>query len=374
MGWKTVGKAEEDSELQQAAENILHRKDESSMQDDSETQTRLLIPTGSVLLNLACSDRIDGGWGAGKIANLIGDSSSGKTLLALSMFAECANRPEFDGYDFIYDDVEQACEFDMGKLFGPKVTDRIQAPQYDGDSKLYSDTIQQFHANVFGAIESGRPFIYVLDSFDALTSVEELGRAEESAKATRDGKELKGSYRMEKPKLTSELLRQIKARLRESNSFLLIISQTRDNIDPMSFEKKTRSGGKALRFYSSHEVWMALAGKIKAKDRVIGSNVKVKVSKNKLTGKQREVQFPIYYDYGVDDLGSCIDFLVSEGYWQKKGDKIVAKDLGLEGMRRKLIQDVEGEIGMAQRVYQTTQICWKDVEDSLKLDRKPKYA
>ena len=372
MGWDTVSNKEDlKSRLQDMADNILEqvKKDDS----DEKQEKRLLIPTGSILLNLACSDHIEGGWGAGKISNLIGDSSSGKTLLALSMFAECAQRSEFDEYDFIYDDVEQACEFDMSKLFGSRVKDRIQAPHYEDGTALYSDTIQQFHANVFSAIQSGRPFIYVLDSFDALTSSEELGRAEESAKATRDGKELKGSYRMEKPKLVSEMLRQIKARLRETGSFLLIISQTRDNIDPMSFEKKTRSGGRALRFYSSHEVWMALAGKIKSRDRVIGSNVKVKVTKNKLTGKQRSVQFPIYYDYGADDLGSCIDFLVDDGYWSKKGDKIIAKEIGMEGTRKKLIVDIEGEIGAAQRIYETTQTCWQEIEQSLKLDRKPKY-
>lgn len=339
-----------------------------------EKSSRLLIPTGSVLLNLACSDRSDGGWGAGKIANLIGDSSSGKTLLALSMFAECARRPEFDGYDFIYDDVEAACEFDLGKLFGSKVKDRIKAPAYGEEyvRPIYSDTIQQFHANVFAAIESGVPFIYVLDSFDALTSSEELGRAEESAKATRDGKDVKGSYRMEKPKLISEMLRQIKARLKETNSFLLIISQTRDNIDPLSFEKKTRSGGKALRFYSSHEVWMALAGKLKSKDRVIGSNVKVKVTKNKLTGKQREITFPVYYDYGVDDLASCIDFLEDEGWWQRKGDKLRATELGVEGTRRRLITEIEEKEQQAV-LFRVTQTCWSQIEELLKLDRKPKY-
>jgi recombination protein RecA len=371
MGWDVVGKKKEEqseARLQDVTEDIL----EHTKQEDPRRPKTLLIPTGSVLLNLSCSDHIDGGWGAGKIANLIGDSSSGKTLLALSMFAECAQRSEFDGYDFIYDDVEQACEFDFGKLFGSRVGERIQAPQYDGDSSLYSDTTQQFHANVFSAIETGRPFIYVLDSFDALTSSEELNRAEESVKATREGKELKGSYRMEKPKFASEMLRQIKARIRETQSFLLIISQTRDNIDPMSFEKKTRSGGRALRFYCSHEVWMALAGKIKKKDRVIGSNVKVKVTKNKLTGKQREVIFPIYYDYGVDDLESCIDFLVDEGYWQKKGDKVVANDLGLEGSRRKLIADIEDK-ALSLQLFQSVRICWGQIEESLKLERKPKY-
>ena len=118
---------------------------------------------------------------------------------------------------------------------------------------------------------------------------------------------------------------------------------------------------------------MALAGKIKSRDRVIGSNVKVKVTKNKLTGKQRSVQFPIYYDYGADDLGSCIDFLVDDGYWSKKGDKIIAKEIGMEGTRKKLIVDIEGGVGAAQRVYETTQTCWQEIEASLKLDRKPKY-
>ena len=69
----------------------------------------ILIPTGSVLLNLACSNSKRGGFGAGKMVNLIGDSSSGKTLLALSMFAEVAKLKQFKDYHFVYDDVEHAC-------------------------------------------------------------------------------------------------------------------------------------------------------------------------------------------------------------------------------------------------------------------------
>ena len=73
----------------------------------------LLIPSGSIMLNLACSDRWDGAWKPGRIVNIIGDSSSGKTLLALSMFGEMGLREKFDEYRFIYDDAEHALDFDL---------------------------------------------------------------------------------------------------------------------------------------------------------------------------------------------------------------------------------------------------------------------
>jgi len=259
------------------------------------------ISSGCALLNLALSDKVEGGFGLGKMTNIIGDSSSGKSFLALSLLAECANSPRFDDYTLVYDDVEQACEFDIRKLFGSRAAQKIvpPIPDPDEDEPAYSETIQDFHANVFRHLDRGDPFIYVLDSLDALDAEEDQKKAREILKA------------------------------RETESALIIISQTRDDINPMSFTKKTRSGGRALKFYCTHEIWLAVASTIKKKDLPVGVNVRVKISKNKLTGKMRQVEFPLYYSYGVDDIGASVDWMIKTKTWKKKGGKYEAPSLGL---------------------------------------------
>src|SRR3990172_2108983 len=285
-------------------------KEEANKRDDEKKQPLLLIPTGSTLLNLACSDTIEGGWGVGKMVNLIGDSSSGKSLLAFTMFAEVVRRKEFDDYVLIYDDVEQACEFDVGKLFGKEVQQRVMAPDSIDDEPRYSNVIQDFYGSILQLCKEGKPFIYVLDSLDALSSKEEVAKVDDVMAAHKESKQTSGSYGMDKVKILTQILRTIVGELKATKSFLLIISQTRDNINPMSYETKTRSGGRALKFYASHEIWLTMAGKHKSRNRVIGAEVKAKISKNKLTGKLREVGLSIYYDYGLDNTRDCIEFLV----------------------------------------------------------------
>ena len=369
------------TDLQKAVEKIMQRTKRPAKEEQEQTAsgTANLIPTGSVMLNLACADSWSGGYGAGKIVNLIGDSSSGKTLLAFSMFAEMSRNERYKDYRLIYDDVEQACEFDIAKLFGAGTADRIVAPYYSdiphhsNNVPQYSGTIQEFHANVMDAIKLGEPFVYVLDSFDALSSADEQDRAEKSIEATRAGKPVQGSYKMDKAKLSGEILRHILADLRSTGSLVLVISQTRDNIDPMSFTKKTRSGGNALRFYSAHEIWLAVKGKLKSKDRVIGSQIRAKVSKNKLTGKLREIEFPVYYSYGVDDIGAAVDFLVEEGKWGKKGNSLVTLGLpGFDGSRQKVIQRIEESLA-SPKLFALAGETWTEIEESLKMDRRMKY-
>lgn len=335
------------------------------------------IPTGSTLLNLACSDHAELGYGEGKVVNLIGDSSSGKTLLCLTLIAEALKMDRFKDYKFIYDDVERACEFDVGRLFGKEAAERIQSPAgvFDQDDP-YSDTIQDFYSNIDTAFASGKPFVYILDSFDALTSEQELKKSKELLEAHRKGKESIGSYGMDKAKVISEILRSIVKKLKSTNSLLIVVSQTRDNINPMSFVQKTRSGGNALRFYSSHEVWLAVGSKIKSKDRIVGANIRAKVTKNKLTGKVREVEFPIYYSYGVDDIGSMIDFLLKEGHWKKQKNTITPEGLaigtGTQATREKLIQIIEQE-NLEAQLKQITRTVWMKTEEDLKLKRKKKF-
>ncbi len=331
--------------------------------------TKLLIPSGSLMLNLACSDNPYGAYPRGKMVNIIGDSSSGKTGLSLTGFAETNQIPEFDNYDMYLDDVEEANEFDLRYLFGKETAERIRPP-LNGNS----NTVQQWQNNIYKAVKGSRPFIYVTDSFDALTSDEELGRFEERLKNKVD----KGSYKMEKPKAGSELLRVITGRLKETKSLLVIISQTRANIG-LGFSPVTRSGGKALKFYASHEMWLAHLRAHKGKgigksDKVIGNDVRVRVTKNKITGKIREVGFSFFYDYGVDSLKDGIEWLVAEGHWKKppKSSIITAPEFDFEGTQKSIIQMIE-DGRKEKRLFSLVGDVWNKIENSLKLNRKRKY-
>lgn len=348
----------------------------ASVEEPKERSSRPMdasgfLPTGSTLFNLMLSDRADGGYALGTMANIIGDSSSGKTFLALTAFAEAAMLKRFKDYRFIYDDAEAACAFDIPYLFGDKVADRIEPPNQD-TTKPASDTVQAFCDNVHDALDDGRPFIYVLDSLDSIGSEEEINKYEEQRMARAKGKDIKGSYGMTKAKGMSELFRLIIRKISKTNSLLIIISQTRDNIDPMSFSKKTRAGGRALKFYATHEVWAAIGKTHKKRERVVGVDAILKTTKNKITGKRRDTTLPIFYDYGIDDIGSCIDFLQSEGYWTKTGQKINATHFDLSCTREKLIRTIE-EGHLEKELRKITGEAWNEIESSLRLDRKPKY-
>lgn len=337
-----------------------------------------LIPSGCKRLDIACSDTTKGAFALGKYANLIGDSSSGKTILALSMLAEMSKIPFFDTYDFVYDDVEQAMSFNLPKLFGKKLAARLQPPAVHKDgSAIHSDTIQDFNLYINNRIDSKKPFIYILDSFDALTSDAEIDTNDTMLKNMRSGKNEKvGSYGMDKPKIIGQILRQIVTKLNTSQSFLLIISQTRDNISVVSFAEKTRSGGRALKFYASHEIWLATAGPIKktvlGQERVIGTKAKAKVTKNKLTGKSRSVEFDIYYEYGIDDIGSCIDFLITTKTIGSDKKSLCVPQFNFEGSKEKLVQLIE-EKGLEEDMFKIYHNVWMDIENKLNPRRKSKF-
>lgn len=336
----------------------------------------LWIPTGSIMFNLGCSDRIDGGYKTGGMANLIGDSSSGKSILALSGLAEMANNPKFNEYRLIYDDAEFGNSFDMRKLFGDTLLERLEGPNKDPEK--FSTTIEEFYDYVFDVLDSNSPFIYVLDSFDALDAEAEMKKAMENREKRKKEKaeDQKGSYDAVKQKKASQMFRQITGRLKKTNSFLLVISQTRDNLSPTGRASQRRAGGRALKFYSSIETWLAhykgIKKTVNAIEHVIGMETKARISKDKYTGKRKEPHFYIYYDYGVDNIGSCIDFLLKNKWWETKKQTIIASDLEIEASKPKLIQEIEDQ-ELEQELFAVTEKCWQGVEAKLKLDRKRKF-
>ena len=332
--------------------------------------------TGSTILNLACSDTAVGAFKPGSMVNIVGDKQTGKSIIALTVLAEAARNPAFKEYKLIYDDVEAALCFNIPKLFGEKLASKIVGPNgVVGESR--SDEILEFYYNLDDLLDEGTPFVYVLDSMDSLTSKSEQAKFEENKKLFRDGKAIKGSYGDGKAKVNSENLRQIVGRLKLTGSLLIIISQTRDDINPMSFATKTRSGGKALGFYALHEMWLAkkssIKKTIKGKDRDMGVQVVSKISKNKSTGRQGKVEFPILHSYGIDDISSCIDYLVEEGVWKKAGKNINTGEFGFDGTRKALEVFIDTTKDKYQEVTTLCEVNWKEVNEAASIGRKPKY-
>ena len=326
-----------------------------------------LVPTGSTTFNLECSGRIEGAFLMGKIVNLIGDSNSGKSLIALTIFAECFLNKNFDNYRFIYDDVEAANEFDIPYLFGDKVNNRIE-------QETRSTTIEDFNDNIANALEGEQPFIYILDSFDALTSETAIDKDIENRRAREKGNQTKGSYGDGKAKAASAFFAQRAQKLSDHNSVLIIISQTRDNIGfGAMFTPKTRSGGRALKFYAFHEIWLACQKREKKGKRTIITNVQVKITKNKLTGRHGEAYFPILFDYGIDNIKSCIYFLIDEGNWTGGKGSVNTKGFTDENLSvENLIIFIEDN-NLEENLFQLCQDAYDKVMEKLKPKRKRRY-
>lgn len=340
------------------------------------------LSTGSTLLNLACSGKTYMGFLKGHFYYLVGDSSSGKTFLSLTCFAEACMNPHFSNYDLIFDDAEDGALMDFAKFFGQRCAERIIAPRYNKEGEpVFSETIQDVYYHLDLARQRGKPVIYVLDSMDAVSSEEEKKKAVDRNNAHRkkveEGKEVKvaGSYGDGKAKVNSERLRQIVPFVKDTGSIVLFISQTRDNINPFSLDKKTRSGGRALTFYATLEMWSAQAGhikkKIKDKERELGIKSKIRVKKNRIQGKDRSVEIPIYHSFGIDDIGSCVDYLVSEGHWKKSGG-INCVEFGFKGTREEVVKFVEdNELQDILRIL--VQETWDKIESLCVIHRNKRY-
>jgi len=338
-----------------------------------------LLSTGSTLLNLACTGRVEGGFLKGHYYFFVGDSDSGKTWLSLTCFAEACLNPAFLGYRLIYDAVEGGALMNIEHYFGKRVAERMEPPEVDdGGEAVNSDTAESFYYHVADALDFGKPFVYVLDSQDSLSSDAEVDKFEKHRKAYRGGKDAAGSYGDNKAKLHSSKLRRLMGPLQETGSILLILNQTRDSFS--MFEPATYSGGRALKFYATLQLWSRRVGAItktyRKKERQLGIVAQVRVKKNRVTGRDRSVKIPIYHSFGIDDVGSCVDYLISEGRWAKtKGGVITVKDLGPSwtGKHNEVVSRIE-EDGMEEDVVSLVGETWQDIERACIVSRKSRYS
>ena len=334
------------------------------------------LSTGSTLLNLACSGRVDGGFVKGHYVLLVGDSTSGKTFLSLTCLAEANINPAFDDHRFIYDNAEGGALMNIRRFFGAGVADRMEPPAVDADGPVFSSTVEEFYYNVDEAAKVGRPFIFVEDSMDSLSSDAEADKFDERKDAHRKGRQAAGSYGDNKAKINSSHLRKVLGPLREMGSILIIINQTRDSFG--LFGGKTRSGGHALRFYATLELWSSVKHKlqrtVRGKKRQLGVLCKIQVKKNRLTGRERVIELPIFHSHGIDDVGSCVDYLVGEGYWDVRTGKTAATGMGptITAKRESLIRRIE-DGDMQEDLRELVGMVWNSIEKDCEVVRKRRY-
>lgn len=350
----------------------------TSKSKDNNTQRPAsdYLSTGITLLNLALTDHPRRGFLKGKYFLIVGDSKSAKTFLSLTCLAEASLNKNFDNYRFIFDDVEGGAMMDIKRFFGTAVARRMESPATDKDGgPLNSYLIEDFFDNIDDAIKLGIPFIYVLDSMDGTTSHAELETAKKSKAARRKGTKPPGTYGDGKPKKNSSGIRQLIRPLSDMGSILIIINQTRANLD-YGPAKKSRSGGHALRFYAASEIWSSVIGKlyrtVRGKKRHIGSRCKLRVEKNRSTGREDPVEIIHYHSCGIDDLESNIEFLVEEGHWNKNGSTVSAKDFNFKGTQEKLIKYIEDK-NLERKLQSLVGRVWKDIIKKSAVERKRRY-
>lgn len=359
------------------ADQVLRNKSDKGRGEDlMEPPVTRFLSTGCAVLNCLLSDRVDGGWPSGRISNLIGDSDTAKTVLGMHALAEACQNPSFDDYLLIYADIESALTDSTKAMFGKKVRERAKFLHSENEKKedRPPETVEELHYQWIDLLDGERPFVYVVDSLDFLPSQADLDKTQEQKKAWESGKESKGTYQMSKQKRLKAILRETKGKINRTDSIILIISQTIDNIGSM-FDPKTVAGGNALEFASRIRVWLSKLETDKVGKRVVGRKIRVKVSKNHITGHLREAPIWVYNNYGVVDIKTSIDFLVAEGTWPKVGGWIVPHGMYNDGQKfqvKDLITRIEAD-NKQRLLNRLVQKKWDDIEASLNMGWSRRY-
>jgi len=249
------------------------------------------IPTGSLGLDAALGI---GGLPRGRVVEIYGPESSGKTTLSLEVIAQAQRR----GGTAAFVDAEHALDPGYAEKIGLDIDDLLVSQPDTGEQALeITDTL----------VRSGAVDVVVIDSVAALTPKAEI-----------EG-EMGDSHVGLQARLMSQALRKLTANIKRSNTLVIFINQIRMKIGVMFGSPETTTGGNALKFYSSVRLDIRRTGAIKKGDEVIGNETRVKVVKNKIAPPFKNVQFDILYGEGVSLHGELLDYGVTHGIVEKSG-------------------------------------------------------
>lgn len=258
---------------------------------DTKTLDIESIPTGSLGLDLALGI---GGLPCGRIVEIFGPESSGKTTLTLSVIAQAQKM----GKTCAFIDAEHALDPIYAGKLGVKIDDLLISQPDTGEQALdICDSL----------VSSGIIDVIIVDSVAALTPKAEI-----------DG-EMGDSHMGLQARLMSQALRKLTANIKNANCLVIFINQIRMKIGVMFGSPETTTGGNALKFYSSVRLDIRRIGQIKKGEEIVGSETRVKVVKNKVAAPFKQTEFNIMYGEGISKESEIIDLAVKYNMLQKSG-------------------------------------------------------
>ena len=249
------------------------------------------IPTGSLTLDIATGI---GGYPRGRVVEIFGPESSGKTTLSLNAIAEAQKA----GGVAAFIDAEHALDVNYARKIGVKIEDLLVSQP---------DTGEQALEVAEALVRSGAVDIVVIDSVAALVPKAEI-----------EG-EMGDSLPGLQARLMSQALRKLTAAISKSLTTVVFINQIRMKIGVMFGNPETTTGGNALKFYSSMRLDIRRIDNIKDNQETVGGRVRVKVVKNKVAPPFKQAEFDIYFNEGISKVGELVDLGVESGVIEKSG-------------------------------------------------------
>ncbi len=295
------------------------------------------ISTGSLGLDIALGI---GGLPKGRIVEIYGPESSGKTTLALHVVAEVQKA----GGTAAFVDAEHALDPQYARKLGVNLDELLVSQPDTGEQALeITDTL----------VRSNAVDIIVIDSVAALTP-----RAEIEGEM---GDSLPGLQ----ARLMSQALRKLTASISKAGTLVIFINQIRMKIGVMYGSPETTTGGNALKFYASVRLDIRRTGSIKVRDEILGNNVRVKVVKNKVAPPFREVEFDIMYGEGISKLGEIIDLGVKAGVIDKAGSWFSYGDQRIGQGRDNVREFLKGNPDIAASIEKAVRAKSEKIEEEL---------
>jgi len=298
-----------------------------TMTEDSIDREIDVIPSGSVSLDLALGV---GGYPRGRVVEIYGPESSGKTTLTLHAVAQIQRL----GGVAAFIDAEHALDVGYARKLGVKVEDLLVSQPDTGEQALeIADVL----------LRSGAVDLVVIDSVAALVPRAEI-----------EG-EMGDQHMGLQARLMSQALRKITGTVSKSNTTVVFINQIRMKIGVMFGNPETTTGGNALKFYSSVRLDVRRIAAIKEGEEVVGSRTRVKVVKNKVAPPFRQAEFDILYNEGISYEGDLLDLGVDAGAVEKSGAWFTFEEerigQGRENARRFLRENPDARERLAEKVY-----------------------